>query len=226
MYPLSEDQSLTAPEKSLLACRERSYTDVTSSLAYIRSRRPSVISAAESTEDFFDESDLETVQCFLPTGMVLDVKVHPDDEMVQIKSVLISDATANGEYIIIMSAFLMIIVLMISLFSLFLEQLPLRGCLNPDPNVYYLSYISQVGSKEEVTDENKTFRELNPFLNILKFNLRTKDLAQYMFKRQVGQLIGMDMKKFDKMMSCEVNDFRWRMRVFANKMAQERRSRL
>ena len=106
------------------------------------------------------------------------------------------------------------------------EQLPLRGCLNPDPNSYYLSYISQLGSKEDVTDENKTFRELNPFLNILKFNLRTKDLAQYMFKRQVGQLIGMDMKKFDKMMSCEVNDFRWRMRVLANKMAQERRSRL
>ena len=89
-----------------------------------------------------------------------------------------------------------------------------------------MSYISQIGSKEEVVDENKTFRELNPFLNILKFNLRTKDLAQYMFKRQVGQLIGMDMKKFDKLMSCEVNDFRWRMRVFANRMAQERRSRL
>ena len=100
----SEDQSLTFHEKSLLG-RERSYTDVNSlqQKAYIRSRRPSVISAAESSEDFdsfFDESDLETVQCFLPTGMVLDVKVHPDDEMVQIKSVLISDATANGKYII------------------------------------------------------------------------------------------------------------------------------
>ena len=131
MYPLSEDQSLTVPEKSLLACRERSYTDVTSSLAYIRSRRPSVISAAESTEDFFDESDLETVQCFLPTGMVLDVKVHPDDEMVQIKSVLISDATANGEYIIIMSAFLMIIVSMISLFSLFFRTITLAWVFKP-----------------------------------------------------------------------------------------------
>ena len=53
-------------EKSHLA-RERSYTDVNSlhpSLAYIRSRRLSVISA-ESIDDFdsiFDESDLETVQ--------------------------------------------------------------------------------------------------------------------------------------------------------------------
>ena len=93
----SEDQSLAVPEKFL--SRERSYTDVNSLHKVIRSRRPSVISAAESSEDldgFYDESELETVQCFLPTGMVLDVKVHPDDEMVQIKSVLISDATSNG----------------------------------------------------------------------------------------------------------------------------------
>lgn len=102
----------------------------------------------------------------------------------------------------------------------------MRGCLNPDSNAYFLSYVSQQGAKVEVDDESKTLRELNPFLNILKFNLRTKDRAQYMFKRQVGQLIGIDLKKFDKMMSCEVNDFRWRMKVFANKLAQERRARL
>ena len=38
-------------------------------------------------------------QCFLPTGMVMDFKVHKDDEMVQIKTVLICDATSNGIYI-------------------------------------------------------------------------------------------------------------------------------
>lgn len=102
----------------------------------------------------------------------------------------------------------------------------MRGCLNPDFNAYFLSYVSQQGVKVEVDNESKTLRELNPFLNILKFNMRTKDRAQYMFKRQVGQLIGIDLKKFDKMMSCEVNDFRWRMKVFANKLAQERRARL
>ena len=106
------------------------------------------------------------------------------------------------------------------------EQVPLRGCLNPDANAYYLSYVSQQGAKEEVLDENKTLRELNPFLNILKLNLRTKDRANYMFKRQIGQLIGLDLKQFDKMMSTEVNDFRWRMKVFANQLAQERRTRL
>lgn len=106
------------------------------------------------------------------------------------------------------------------------EQLPLRGCLNPDANAYCISYVSQQGTKEEVIDENKTLRELNPFLNILRLNLRTKDKANYMFKKQVGQLIGIDLRKFDKMMSCEVNDFRWRIKVFANQLAQDRRARL
>ena len=90
-----------------------------------------------------------------------------------------------------------------------------------------MSYISQQSSQQEdVIDENKSLRELKPFKNILKFNVRRRNQAQHMFKKQVGQLIGMDMKKFDKMMNCEVNDFRWRMKVFSNKLAQDRRSRL
>ena len=128
--------------------------------------------------------------------------------------------------------------------ALFLEQFPLRGCLNPDPNSYYVTYVSQEGSNEEVIAESKfylsiflyvyslnqfvfylfwaklhhwgylpyrlcfwqynvfvnntlspwllgrTFRQLNPFLNLLKLNLRKGDRDQYMIKKQVGQLIG------------------------------------
>ena len=54
----------------------------------------------------------------------------------------------------------------------FSEQFPLRGCLNPDFNSYYVTYVSQQGSNEEVIAESKTFRQLNPFLNILKLNIR------------------------------------------------------
>ena len=106
------------------------------------------------------------------------------------------------------------------------EHLPLKGCLNPDANVYSVSFISQEGKREEVLDEQKSLRELNPFMNILKFTLRRKNQAQHSFKIHVGQLIGMDLKKFDRMMNCEVNDFRWRMKVFSNKIAQDRRARL
>ena len=84
----------------------------------------------------------------------------------------------------------------------------------------------QIGAKEEVIDETKTLRELNPFLNILKFNVRRSNQKQLMSKKQVGQLIGIDLKKFEKMSNCEVNDFRWRMKVFTNRLAQDRRARL
>ena len=112
------------------------------------------------------------------------------------------------------------------LWNLFSEQFPLRGCLNPDSNGYYVTYVSQEGSNEEVIVESKTLRQLNPFQNILKLNYRNRDRAQYMLKKQVGQLIGFDLKRYNMMMSCEVNDFRWRMKVFANQLAQERRARL
>ncbi len=104
--------------------------------------------------------------------------------------------------------------------------MPLRGCLNPDADAYSVIYVSQNGRKEEVIDETKTYRELKPFLNILKFVKRNRDRTQYQFKQRVGQLIGKDLRDFDKLRSCEVNDFRWRMKVFANRLAQERRSRL
>ena len=41
--------------------------------------------------------------------------------------------------------------------ALFLEQFPLRGCLNPDPNSYYVTYVSQEGSNEEVIAESKFY---------------------------------------------------------------------
>ena len=44
--------------------------------------------------------------------------------------------------------------------------------MNPDFNSYYVTYVSQQGSNEEVIAESKTFRQLNPFLNILKLNIR------------------------------------------------------
>ena len=42
----------------------------------------------------------------------------------------------------------------------------------------------------------------------------------------VSQLIGFDLKRYNQMMSVEVNDFRHRMKVFAIQRAQERRERL
>ena len=64
--------------------------------------------------------------------MILDVSVHPDDSIFQIKQIILNTATAD-------------------------EQFPLRGCLNPDPNSYYVTYVSQEGSNEEVIAESKFY---------------------------------------------------------------------
>ena len=47
---------------------------------------------------YIDEMELETVQCFLPTGMVYDVTVHPEDEICTIKEIVISQAIVDGNF--------------------------------------------------------------------------------------------------------------------------------
>ena len=42
----------------------------------------------------------------------------------------------------------------------------------------------------------------------------------------LGKLIGKDLDEYEKMRNCEVNDFRWKIKVFANGLAQNRKSRL
>ena len=41
-----------------------------------------------------------------------------------------------------------------------------------------------------------------------------------------GKLIGKSLSDFDDLRNTEVNDFRWRMKVFANQIAQARRVQL
>lgn len=41
-----------------------------------------------------------------------------------------------------------------------------------------------------------------------------------------GNLIGKSIKDFEELRNCEVNDFRWRMKVFANRIAQDRKTKL
>ena len=44
--------------------------------------------------------------------------------------------------------------------------------------------------------------------------------------KNIAIFVGFDLKRYNQMMSVEVNDFRLRMKVFANQKAQERRARL
>ena len=107
------------------------------------------------------------------------------------------------------------------------------------------------GRREECIDEMKTLREIKPFRNILKFSKKTKDAGHYQFRQHVGErerereindamvhprnisvvlftgkLIGKNLSDFEDLRNTEVNEFRWKMKVFANAIAQERRKKL
>lgn len=100
---------MSPPEKYALS-RERSYSDVNNLQpiqALLRQRIPSGFSdksggngsiAGSDENCSLDETDLEIVQCFLPTGMVYDINVHPDDEIYQIKQIVLNNATADGKF--------------------------------------------------------------------------------------------------------------------------------
>ena len=142
---------------------------------------------------------------------------------------------------------------------IFLEAVPLRGCINPDSEKYNISYVTHQGKRQDILDETKTLRQLKPFKNVLKFSLKSKNKELYLFKKHIGKLtfeihnfyfisylklncysneyffnhfqitgklISKDLKEYDDMRNCEVNDFRWKIKAFANNLAQKRKTRL
>lgn len=66
------------------------------------------------------------------------------------------------------------------------ENLPLRGCLNPDGSHYQVKYVTSEGHLTECFDERKSLREIKPFQNILKFVKKSKDRGHYQFRQHVG----------------------------------------
>ena len=78
--------------------RERSYSDVHNLQVEFKTllRQKSSDGSCEASEEFI--VDFVEVQCFLHTGMILDVSVHPDDSIFQIKQIILNSATADGKH--------------------------------------------------------------------------------------------------------------------------------
>jgi len=77
--------------------RERSYSDVHNLQVQFKTllQQKSSDGSSEASEEFI--VDFVEVQCFLHTGMILDVSVHPDDSIFQIKQIILNSATADGK---------------------------------------------------------------------------------------------------------------------------------
>ncbi len=107
-------------------------------------------------------SDLLEIECLLPNGIVLEAFVHPDEELCRIKEVVLAKATSDG-------------------------KVALGGCLSPDASHYVVSYVSKSGQRQECLDETRTLTQIRPFLNVLKFDKKTKDQQHYVFKHHLGK---------------------------------------
>lgn len=98
-WVLSRERSFNLNQQdAMMAAAARQYATLPKRL-----RRPSVILTDSSdsgvtsdSESLYDEADLEVVQCFLPTGLVIDIRIHPDDDIAQIKQIILSSATSDG----------------------------------------------------------------------------------------------------------------------------------
>lgn len=53
-------------------------------------------SGQRETQQLLAESELQEIQCLLPNGILLDVFVHPSDEIRHIKQVVLGRATSDG----------------------------------------------------------------------------------------------------------------------------------
>ena len=55
-------------------------------------------SQADLSNSSFDDSDIEEIQCLMPNGIAVDVLIHPDDEIVHIKQLVLNRATTDGKW--------------------------------------------------------------------------------------------------------------------------------
>ena len=130
----------------------------------------------------------------MPTGIILDISVHPDNVISNIKELAIDTAKNSGKiffkssHCVMLNKLYVIQMKMIYIF-LALDSVPLRGCINPDVRKYSISYVTQQGIRQEMTrqDEMKTLRQLKPFKNVLKFGLKSKNKELYLFKKHIGK---------------------------------------
>lgn len=77
---------------------------------------------------------------------------------------------------------------------------------------------------EEFADENRRICDIKPFANLLKITECSSDKADKALNTQISHLIGKGLHEFDSLKSTEVNDFRWKMRLFGEDIGKKRQN--
>lgn len=148
--------------------------------------------------DDFEPSSMVDVDCFLPTGVVIQLQVRIEAQLSEIKSRLWREA---GNY---------------PLFNLLTDA-------GKDDKNYVFLCVNQRGKQEELVDESRQLIDVRPFRPLLKLIQRKGDNEEKLLNSTIGNLIGKSLHEYDQMQNTEVDDFRRKYRRFAEKIASERR---
>ncbi|CAH3118738.1 unnamed protein product [Porites lobata] len=143
--------------------------------------------------DDFEPSSMVDVDCFLPTGVVIQLQVRIEAQLADIKSRLWREAS----------------------------NYPLFNLLKESSNYVFLC-VNQRGKQEELVDETRQLIDVQPFRPLLKLIQRKGDSEEKLLNSTIGNLIGKSLHEFDQMQNTEVDDFRLKYRRFAEKKAYER----
>ena len=144
--------------------------------------------------DDYGPASLVNVDCFLPTGVVIQLQVRIEAPLSEIKLRLWKEAC----------------------------NYPLFNMLK-DASTYVFLCVNQKGKQEELLDESRPLIDVRPFRPLLKLIHRKGDNEEKLFNSHIGNLIGKSLHEFDQMQNTEVDDFRRKYRQFAEKIASERR---
>ncbi|XP_077998659.1 phosphatidylinositol 4,5-bisphosphate 3-kinase catalytic subunit beta isoform-like [Glandiceps talaboti] len=148
------------------------------------------------TFDIWSQDAIEgkvTVDCLLPTGVLVLVECERDATLDQIKKELWVQARN---------------------YPLFSQLLDMRS--------YVFMCINQTAELEELVDEKRRLCDVKPFRPVLKLVNKEGNRQEQILNSQISVLIGKGLHEFDAMNEPEVDDFRKNMRQFAEQISMNR----
>ncbi|KAG1679555.1 Phosphatidylinositol 4,5-bisphosphate 3-kinase catalytic subunit delta isoform [Nymphon striatum] len=143
------------------------------------------------------DKDTINIDFLMPNGLLIPLQVTRDATLLEIKDELWEEA----------------------------RKYPLYGTLHDSQHYVFLCVNQTTAEQEELVDEMRHVCDVRPFLAVLKVVEKKNDKAEKLLNAQIGLLIGKSLHEFDSLKNPEVNDFRWKMRVICEEIAEERRKK-